>query len=385
VTGYALTHFTTRYYLHPSPAAAIEAMRLANDRASTSHDPTVMALMFARAAQRDSLLRDAYAYLASAAGAQSFAALVCSLVDAGEPGDPLAAELASPIDLERHWSEFVLTGDPRLIVRIIDVLEWPDLVRKILVAWLRKPKKFFARSPATMAQQIAKTTGIRIDVAARKILSTEDLDCMVVVDGHSRRDPDALAASVAALPLAFQLDDESATKVAIKGSALCSLSHNASLHAVVNDICAREAARRSGATRRALEKITTDTSWQRAWSAPLPPLDGILGHPLDHPIVLDVLWAQYFVTGDTATVRRIISGLKHLDATFQAATFSLQSVICDHPSLFSLCEQIFDEDPQLTANERIGLAVVFSKLAPDRWRLVPDPVTGRPRILRAPR
>jgi hypothetical protein len=401
MAGYALTYFPTRYYLKPSLETVVEAMRLANERALSFTNPDGMARMFARVAQREPALRDAYAELAQAVGQRSFVGFVLALIEAGEPGDPLAKPIASPRDLDPHWDEFFLTGDHRPVVRLIDVLEWPDLLRERLVAWLHTPKKIFERSRAAVAKRIADATGIRIDVEQRAILSGEDLDCAFVLDGLAQRNGDSMKAAFDSLP--FRFEAEPLTRIAMKGSALWSLASNAGQHALVNDVCAREAARRSGTTRRALEQITAHATWVHAWPMQLPTTIDVLHHPLDHPVVLDMLWAHYFATGDAAAVRRIISALEHLsdhgaaaqfretkqtpedqaramrDALFEAASRSLVSLMKEHAPLFALCEQIFD-DLGLSPNERVSLALIFEKLDPVAWHVHIDPVTSRARV-----
>jgi hypothetical protein len=249
-----LTYFTTQYYLAPSLDTAVDAMRLANERALSFPDPDGIARLFARAAQREPALRDAFTALAQVVGSRSFVGFVLSLVEAGHPGDPLAEPIASPIDLDRHWNEFLLTGDHRPVVRIIDVLEWPDLLRQRLVAWLQDSKKLLERSRAEMTRRIAGTTGIRMDVELRAIVSSEDLDCMLTLDGLERRSAPSLKAAIDSLP--FRLETAALTRVAMKGSALWSLASNAAQHTLVHDICADEASRRTGTTRQMLEQIT---------------------------------------------------------------------------------------------------------------------------------
>jgi len=406
MVGDPLTHFKTRYYLKPSVETVVEAMRLANERALSFADPDGMARMFARVAQREPALRDAYAELAQAVGQRSFVGFVLALIEAGEPGDPLAKPIASPRDPDLHWAEFLLTGDHRPVVRLIDVLEWPDLLRERLVAWLHTPKKIFERSRAAAAKRIADATGIRIDVEQRAILSSEDLDCALTLDGLVKRNADSLKAAFDSLP--FRFEAEPLMRIALKSAALWSLASNAGQHALVNDVCAREAARRSGTTRRALEQITARATWVHEWPMQLPTTIDVLHHPLDHPVVLDMLWAHYFATGDAVAVRRVISALEHLsdqgaaarfretkqtpedqaramrDALFEVATRSLLSLMREHPPLFALCEQIFD-DHDLSPNERVSLAIIFEKLDPAAWHVQIDPVTSRAHIDRKPR
>jgi hypothetical protein len=140
----------------------------------------------------------------------------------------------------------------------------------------------------------------------------------------------------------------------------------------------------------------------------LPPAIDALRHPIDQPVVLDMLWAHYFATGDAAAVRRIISVLEHLDdqgaaarlretqqtpedqaramrdALFQAAEGSLLSLMGEHAPLFALCERIFKET-DLGPNERICLAILFEKVDPVAWQVQIDVVTNKARVTRKPR
>lgn len=140
----------------------------------------------------------------------------------------------------------------------------------------------------------------------------------------------------------------------------------------------------------------------------LPPAIDALRHPIDQPVVLDMLWAHYYATGDAAPVRRIISVLEHLDdrgaaaqlretkqgpedqaramrdALFQAAEQSLLTLMQEHAPLFALCERIFREE-DLRPNERICLAIIFEKVDPAAWHVQIDAVTNKASVTRNPR
>jgi hypothetical protein len=131
----------------------------------------------------------------------------------------------------------------------------------------------------------------------------------------------------------------------------------------------------------------------------------LLDRAVDHPAVLDALWGYYFATGDQRAVRRVVSALEHLsdhgaaagfnasaqteqdraralnDALFQAAAWSLQSLMQQHPPLQAMCERLFDAD-DLTPNERLGLALTLEKVDPSRWRVEINPATGRASVMR---
>ncbi len=131
----------------------------------------------------------------------------------------------------------------------------------------------------------------------------------------------------------------------------------------------------------------------------------LLNQTVNDPTVLDALWSHYFATGDARAIRRIISALEHLsdfgaaarfrttrqtdedraramnDALFQAASWSLTSLMKEHPPLLALGEQLF-EDKDLSPNERMSLALTLQKVDPVAWDVQIDPATGTARINR---
>ncbi|HEY3806310.1 MAG TPA: hypothetical protein VGL61_27085 [Kofleriaceae bacterium] len=140
----------------------------------------------------------------------------------------------------------------------------------------------------------------------------------------------------------------------------------------------------------------------------LGPAPDLLARDVDHPIALDMLWAHYFATGDARAVRRIVSALGLMndygaaaqfkssaqtaedkaralnDGIFQAASWSLGSLMKEHPPLLATCERIFDS-PDLNPIERVSLAITLSKVAPETWDVQIDRVSGEANITRKPR
>lgn len=120
---------------------------------------------------------------------------------------------------------------------------------------------------------------------------------------------------------------------------------------------------------------------------------------VEHPTVLDALWARYFATGDQRAVRKIVSALDYMtdfgaakaysataktdadkaramrDAIFQAASWSLESLMREHPPLKEFCADLV-RGGQLTPNERCALAIVLAKLEPTLWSVRIDSQTG---------
>lgn len=131
----------------------------------------------------------------------------------------------------------------------------------------------------------------------------------------------------------------------------------------------------------------------------------VLDWDIDGGEILDALWLHYFATGDLAAVRRIISVLEFLselgaaeqylatqqtdedraralrDALFQAAQWSLASLMQEHPPLQAYCGQLVSSDA-LSAAQRVALAIVLEKVNPSEWRVQVGPGTDNVTVTR---
>ncbi len=153
----------------------------------------------------------------------------------------------------------------------------------------------------------------------------------------------------------------------------------------------------------------SDTQGARAWLADAPrfarAVPDVLAAPIHDPAMLDAMWAYYFATGDARPVRRVVSALEHMsdygaidrfrqsaqtdedrrramnDAIFRAASWSLGSLMQQHPPLLALCEGLF-ETAELAPTERLALAITLQKVAPTRWRVDIDQASGQSKITR---
>jgi hypothetical protein len=109
-------------------------------------------------------------------------------------------------------------------------------------------------------------------------------------------------------------------------------------------------------------------------------------------IVLDMLWADFFATGEAAPLRKIVSALQYsehsgaleryatsaktnkdrddamLDATFKAAMWSLQSNAKQHRKVGEILEQFYFADG-LSQPEQLFLGVVLAKALPEKFVL----------------
>jgi hypothetical protein len=112
----------------------------------------------------------------------------------------------------------------------------------------------------------------------------------------------------------------------------------------------------------------------------------------NNPTVLDMLWADFFATGEAMPIRRIVVALKYekysgaldryaksektekdrdeaiLEAVFKAAMWSLESNARQHRRVGETLEQIFFADG-LTQPEQVWISVILAKAMPDKYEL----------------
>ena len=92
--------------------------------------------------------------------------------------------IKSPLDLDILWAEFIITGNTQSIVRIIDVLEWPDMVRTKLNDWLQSKSRiqFIFNLYRKLIAKRLNNFDIILEDNLEKILSTQDMDCFFGID-----------------------------------------------------------------------------------------------------------------------------------------------------------------------------------------------------------
>lgn len=156
---------------------------------------------------------------------------------------PNALELPiqGPEVLDMLWAEFFVTGTPDPIVRLFTPLDGEDRSRKHLDHWLRETSFFGGwkrrKAAATLAEH-----GLLVDLDAKRILTTGDLDCLLWSIAERK------------IPIfrlvPFELTPAELTGLSIKASALWSLRLNAKTHDVVAEVCRVEGAKPGGLARR---------------------------------------------------------------------------------------------------------------------------------------
>jgi hypothetical protein len=147
--------------------------------------------------------------------------------------------------------------------------------------------------------------------------------------------------------------------------------------------------------------------------AKMQPSPDLLVGAITEPVMIDSLWAYYFATGEARAVRRVVSVFEHLpdtgaaaqlaarlaaaaaagdpepteddrlraqrDQLYQAAAWSLATLMKEHPPLLQLCEWMLN-GPDLTPDERLSLGLALERAAPDVWSVEIHPGEDRARI-----
>jgi hypothetical protein len=156
------------------------------------------------------------------------------------------SHLCVPIDdpevLDRLWGEFIDTGDEAAVRRIVSVLDWDDLVRIRLQAWLSgiRPESW-STAPHRDYQQLLVACCFPIDYDNRSVDGPVDLDIHVALLARSHK------LKFADLPI--PLSPKELVRLAMKSAALWSLLAMAKQHEVVAQICETESKRSGGAAR----------------------------------------------------------------------------------------------------------------------------------------
>jgi hypothetical protein len=160
--------------------------------------------------------------------------------------DALEMPVEKAGDLDMLWSEFMATGDPRAVERIIDVLETPDATREKFEIYLRTNQ--VDQSDGLVAA-IKNYLWVLCDTRTGQVLTEKDLDISLVV--FSLR-PEHPREAVRFLRETLQIDDEGFYRAAMKASAAWSLMSNAMQHPRILKICTDNARSRSTPVKLAL-------------------------------------------------------------------------------------------------------------------------------------
>jgi hypothetical protein len=161
-----------------------------------------------------------------------------------------------PNDLDVLWAEFIITGNPQSVIQIIDVLEWPDIVRKKIVSWLQSKSRFqffFNLRRKDIAQSL-NTSGVILEDNLENILSPQDMDCYVKIDLKGNINQQRFNKFESLLP--FNLTQKDLDHIHLKSRAFSSLASNSCQHPIVLETIDTEALKRIDKCRMSLLEIS---------------------------------------------------------------------------------------------------------------------------------
>ena len=138
--------------------------------------------------------------------------------------DASVCPIQTGFDLDYVWVDFFLTGRQEPVLRVIEVIAWPDRIRIKLETWLRTPEYgLLARWVRKLAaKRIDAATGIVFDPQSECIRTDGDLDARCSVDEEEDIIEGYLPAIRKVFP--FPISDADVSYVATKGVARWSVA-----------------------------------------------------------------------------------------------------------------------------------------------------------------
>lgn len=157
---------------------------------------------------------------------------------------PLTREVKDGVDLDFLWAEFIVTGKKEPVVKIIDVLERPDIFQSRLQAWLRenhskKEKQFL---DGMLNQELR----MDINVDQPTLTGAADLDNLFSAQMQSQPTDPERRESIKRMRKMLNISDDDLLYMAVKGAAMWSLRSNSQQHPKVFEYCKQEFERREG-------------------------------------------------------------------------------------------------------------------------------------------
>lgn len=147
-----------------------------------------------------------------------------------------------PEEMDLLWVEFFTTGDLAPVLRIIGILDEPDVVRAKLSQWLRETSVgFFGKRKVARFVPVFARCMIPVRLESMDIDGPLDVDLSVALAAKARK------LKFAELPV--PISEAEALRIAAKSAAIWSLRANAAGHPSVARLCALEATKQGGAAR----------------------------------------------------------------------------------------------------------------------------------------
>jgi hypothetical protein len=257
--------FLEFYFQSPSLERVAEAMRYYSATVMQAYPDTIVptAYFFARLAQENPQLKQEYARLIddAALDGKQFIEEIISELNATPPGpvNVLDRVVRTPTDNDLLWSEFALAGNTEPVIRLIDLLERPDKLRRKLDDWLQLPQSTFARilgdtrRRRKLCERLHSITDIVCDADRQRITSRDDLDCLCILYRGSIANSDRLNEIGQLLP--FPISNDEMNYMAVKATAKWSLTGSAARHDIVLSTVEGEIGNRQDRARLALLEI----------------------------------------------------------------------------------------------------------------------------------
>ena len=223
------------FYRTPDPAGALRAFEAWLE----STDPTVVEL--------HAYTRMAAASAAVRTGIEALHGRKPAVVDAvlkgfDAPAFPrVGSGPPSPEEMDLLWVEFLVTGALEPVLRIVRVLDEPDLTRSRLTHWLATTTGFFGKRERARYLPILARCMIPVLVETSSIDGPLDVDLSIALAARAGR------LQFAELPI--PLSPSELVRIAAKSAAVWSLKASAEVHRPVRDLCASEATKPGGAAR----------------------------------------------------------------------------------------------------------------------------------------
>jgi hypothetical protein len=188
------------------------------------------------------------------AGIEALRPVQPRLVDAvlrgfDDPNFPRAGEgPPAPEEMDLLWVEFFVTGNLAPLLRIVAILDEPDVVRAKLTRWLRETGSgFFGKRKLRSFAPVFARCGIPVRLESLDIDGPLDVDLSVALA--------ARAGQLKFVELPVPLSEAEAIRIVAKSAAIWSLKANAKAHPPVARLCELEATKPGGAARSLLAEL----------------------------------------------------------------------------------------------------------------------------------
>jgi len=238
-----LDAFFDEFYRDPNPALACRALELAAERNWFDEYP-ISLYGFARAVDRYQPVRTALEDLAM--GDEADATAASRVLEAARSMSFSRAlempEEPEPAWMDVQWIEFGITGDESAVERIISVLDWPDVARQRLEAWLLDVSGAdWDAQPYAGYRDLFVRILFPVDYDEGTVDGPVDIDLLIAMqarDGQLKFDE-----------LPFEYSGDAPVRAAMKSAAVWSLTAKARDDPAVARLCAKAAPEKGGAAR----------------------------------------------------------------------------------------------------------------------------------------